>query len=57
MKNNSAEQPNPVNGKWKVLIVDDHEVVREGLANLIGEDTSLEVCGGASDAATALEIL
>jgi DNA-binding NarL/FixJ family response regulator len=38
----------------RVLIVDDHPLVRKGLAGLIAEDPSLEVCGEASDAAEAL---
>jgi len=39
----------------KVLIVDDHPMMREGLAQLIGNDPGLEVCGDAGDAQEALE--
>ncbi len=38
----------------RVLIVDDHPVVREGLAAQIAAQADLEVCGEAEDAATAL---
>jgi DNA-binding NarL/FixJ family response regulator len=39
----------------KILIVDDHPMMRQGLAQLIGHDSSLKVCGDAGDAAAALE--
>src|ERR1700732_667083 len=37
-----------------VFIVDDHPLVREGLANLINQQSDLTVCGQAEDAAQAL---
>jgi DNA-binding NarL/FixJ family response regulator len=40
-----------------VLIVDDHPVVREGLAMQIGAQPDLEVCGEAEDVPSALAIL
>jgi DNA-binding NarL/FixJ family response regulator len=39
----------------KVFIVDDHPMMREGLAQMIGNQPDLEVCGEASDAHEALE--
>src|SRR6266478_6295608 len=38
----------------RVFIVDDHPLVREGLANLINQQEDLMVCGQAEDAAQAL---
>jgi DNA-binding NarL/FixJ family response regulator len=38
----------------RVFIVDDHPLVREGLANLINQQSDLTVCGQAEDAAQAL---
>jgi len=40
--------------KRRVFIVDDHPLVREGLANLINQQSDLVVCGQAEDAAQAL---
>jgi DNA-binding NarL/FixJ family response regulator len=40
--------------KHRIFIVDDHPLVREGLANLINEQEDLTVCGEAEDAAQAL---
>src|SRR3954468_18174049 len=39
----------------KIFIVDDHPMMREGLAQLIAQETDLTVCGEADDAAQALE--
>ena len=41
----------------KVLIVDDHPTVREGLAVRISRQPDLEVCGEAADVAEALELV
>src|SRR3984957_14909051 len=43
--------------KIKVLLVDDHPLVREGLANLINQQSDLEVCGEASNEPQALELI
>ncbi len=40
----------------RVLIVDDHEVVRMGLATLLGRQPGLEVIGEAGTAAEAVEL-
>ena len=39
----------------KILIVDDHPLVRTGFAQLIGDCPDLEVCGEAADMAEALK--
>ncbi|MES2307586.1 MAG: response regulator transcription factor [Verrucomicrobiota bacterium] len=41
--------------KYKVFLVDDHELVREGLTRLINQQKHMEVCGEAEDLAGALE--
>ena len=40
--------------KSRILIVDDHGLVRHGLAAVIGDEADLEVCGEAADAPAAL---
>jgi DNA-binding NarL/FixJ family response regulator len=39
----------------KILIVDDHPMMREGLAQLIAREADLEVCGEAEDAGEAMK--
>ncbi len=41
----------------KVLIVDDHPAVREGLAVRISSQPDLEVCGEAEDVAAAMKLI
>jgi DNA-binding NarL/FixJ family response regulator len=41
--------------RHRVLVVDDHPIVRQGLASVIGVEPDLVVCGEADGAATALE--
>jgi DNA-binding NarL/FixJ family response regulator len=43
-----------MNPKAKVLLVDDHPLVREWLANLIQQQDDMEVCGDAGNPAAAL---
>lgn len=43
--------------KRKILIVDDHPIVRQGIAQLINRESDLEVCGEAGDAEQAMEAL
>ncbi len=42
---------------YKVLIVDDHPIVREGLDRLLSRQKDLVVCGQAEDASQALNLL
>jgi DNA-binding NarL/FixJ family response regulator len=43
-----------VSQKRRVFLVDDHPLVREGLANLINQQTDLAVCGEAEDSVEAI---
>src|SRR5512134_2092011 len=40
----------------RVLIVDDHEIVREGLLTLLSEETDFEVVGMTGDGASAVSL-
>jgi DNA-binding NarL/FixJ family response regulator len=40
-----------------ILIVDDHPMMREGLASLLNAQKDIEVCGEAETAAQALEMI
>lgn len=42
---------------WRVLIVDDHPIVRTGLASLIDAEPDLCVCGHAADVDEAIRVL
>ena len=44
----------PLNGKKKILIVDDHPLLREGLARIIDQQPDLVVCGSVGDAQQAM---
>ena len=46
--------PAPNGRKRKVLIVDDHPLLRDGLAKVINQQPDLAVCGEAPDARTGL---
>jgi hypothetical protein len=41
--------------KHTVLLVDDHPIVRQGLALLINREPDLTVCGDAEDARIAMQ--
>ena len=43
--------------KVKLVLVDDHPLVREGLVNLIAQEADLQICGEASNEPQALEII
>ncbi len=40
----------------RILIVDDHPILREGLSRMINQEKDLSVCGQAADAAEALRL-
>ncbi|MEN6498044.1 MAG: response regulator transcription factor [Thermoguttaceae bacterium] len=43
--------------KHRILIVDDHPIVRHGMAELICQEEDLEVCGEAGDTAEAMHLV
>ncbi len=47
------KQPSSETGKFRVYIVDDHPLMRHGLAQLINREPDLEVCGEAEDSLKA----
>jgi DNA-binding NarL/FixJ family response regulator len=50
-------QMTPCTNKFKVLLVDDHPIVRQGLALLIDREADLLVCGEAEGAHTAFHAI
>ena len=52
-KNIIARQPAEA-GKRRIFVVDDHPIVRQGLAQLINSETDLVVCGQGEDAYQSL---
>jgi len=53
----TEKQPDPAKEETKVLIVDDHPIVRQGLAQLIGLQADLTVCGEAANVTEALKAI
>jgi CheY-like chemotaxis protein len=43
-------------GKIRILLTDDHAVMREGLARLLGQEPDFEIVGQASDGQEAVEM-
>jgi DNA-binding NarL/FixJ family response regulator len=55
MKTNRLKSPeNSISHGHRILIVDDHPLMREGVANWINREPDLEVCGEADTASEAL---
>ena len=48
--------PSPTESR-RIVVVDDHPIVRRGLIELINEAEGLQVCGEAADVASALELV
>ncbi len=51
------KQTSPAGQRNKIFIVDDHPIVRKGLAQLINQEPDMVVCGEAENAQNALELL
>jgi DNA-binding NarL/FixJ family response regulator len=49
----SSNNPAP-DAKKRILLVDDHDVVRRGVASLLNAEPDLEICGEADDVDSAL---
>jgi DNA-binding NarL/FixJ family response regulator len=47
----------PTDERRRIVLVDDHAMLREGLAQAIGGEADLVVCGAAETAAEALEVI
>jgi DNA-binding NarL/FixJ family response regulator len=52
-----VSQTNTQTKKCRVLLVDDHPIVRQGLALLINREPDLDVCGEADDAHSAFKAI
>jgi DNA-binding NarL/FixJ family response regulator len=52
-----SKAQNPASLKKRVMVVDDHPIVRQGLALLINRESDLVVCGEAEEAMGALHVL
>jgi DNA-binding NarL/FixJ family response regulator len=46
-----------LSAKWRILIVDDHPLFRQGLIKMIGSEPDLSVCGEADNAPVALDLI
>src|SRR5687768_6578384 len=53
----SVPAPAPETGRIKVLLVDDHPLMRQGIKALIAQHSRFEVCGEAESAPRALELV
>jgi DNA-binding NarL/FixJ family response regulator len=56
VKQNHVSQNQPV-AKKRIMVVDDHPIVRQGLALLINRESDLVVCGEAEDAMGAMHVV
>src|SRR5678809_611324 len=53
----SASSDSAKNKRTRILLVDDHPVVRDGFAEVINRESDLTVCAAAEDRAGALEAI
>jgi DNA-binding NarL/FixJ family response regulator len=57
MKSERVKQQDVVEAKQRVLLVDDHPVVCDGLTQRINAEPDLEVCGRVGDGHSALDVI
>src|SRR6185369_14470375 len=57
LKMSSKRSAQPRKTKARVLLVDDHPILRKGLAELINQEPDLMVCGEAEEAPKAFELV
>src|SRR5438445_8734208 len=50
-------QPTPRSPRKKIFVVDDHPIVRQGLAKLLSDEADLVVCGEAENAREGLQAI
>lgn len=46
-----------MNGKIKIIIADDHPLLRQGLISILSQQENIEILGEAADGATALRLI
>lgn len=52
----TAIAPRSDTGKYQILLIDDHPIVRQGLVQLINQEADMHVCAEASSAREAMEL-
>jgi DNA-binding NarL/FixJ family response regulator len=56
-KARNRDEPRPTDAPARVMLVDDHPIVRFGFAQLIEDEPDMAVCGQAADAGDALKLI
>lgn len=56
-KESAGSNDGKSNGKRRILIVDDHPIFRQGIAQLINRETDLVVCGEAESTRDAMSVI
>ena len=57
MSSTIQRSPAPVSKSVHIILVDDHPLMREGLAEVLRREPDLQVCGEAEDRAQALTVI
>lgn len=52
-----SDSDQSANTKHRIFVVDDHPIVRDGLASLVVQEPDMEICGAAEDVPKAIESL